>query len=390
MRVLYANHTSRVSGGERWLLDLLASLPADVSPLVVCPTGPLADAVIALGIPVTSVAEADASLRLHPWHSARGIAHILAAGIAIRRLARDAGADLIHANSIRAGLMAAVSTRLGGPPVIVSIQDCLPRTRFANLVRNILRSEAAVVIANSHYTAANFAGSKRSTTPVTIYNPVDLTRFNPQLISRSEARARLRLRDSTPVLGVIAQITPWKGQDDAIRCAALLGDTWPDLRLLLVGEAKFNSRATRYANGAYAMSLRQMVGELKLDDRVDFLGEREDIPQILRALDVLLVPSWEEPFGRTVIEAMAMETPVVATDVGGPAEVITDGVDGLLLPPREPQRWARVIGEMLADPERRAQIGRCGRRTVTLSFSREAHVARVLETYQGLLGFQPN
>jgi glycosyltransferase involved in cell wall biosynthesis len=285
--------------------------------------------------------------------------------------------------------MAVVSARLGGPPVIVSIQDCLPRTRLANLVRRILLSEASVLIANSNYTAASFA-RPGSIAPLTIYNPIDLNRFNPQLINRADARTKLALKESTPVLGVIAQITPWKGQDDAIRCAALLRDAWPDLRLLLVGEAKFTSKATRYNNLAYATSLRQLVGEMNLNGAVEFLGEREDVPQILRALDILLVPSWAEPFGRTVIEAMAMETPVVATNVGGPSEVITDGVDGLLLPPRNPRQWADAIAKLLAEPLRRAEVGRRGRDTVIRSFGREAHVASVLETYQRLLQSQAN
>jgi len=390
VRVLYANHTSRISGGERALLDLLAGLPGSVRALVACPRGPLAQAVGALGIPVAAVAEADASLRLDPWHTPRGIAQLLRAGLALRRLSRRYGAQLIHANSIRTGLMAVVSARLGGPPVVVNLHDCLPPTRITNMVKHILSSDASVLIANSHYTAASFASPTSSTTPVTIYNPFDLGRFNPGLVDRNEARTKLGMRTTTLALGVIAQITPWKGQADAIRCAALLRQTSPDLRLLLVGDVKFSSKATRYDNRAYARSLRALVEDLNLQDTVQFLGEREDVPQVMRALDIVLVPSWEEPFGRTVIEAMAMETPVVATEVGGPSEVITNGVDGVLLPPQQPQRWAAAVGDLLANPSRRAEMGRRGRATVAKSFSREAHVARVLDAYQGLLSFHLN
>jgi glycosyltransferase involved in cell wall biosynthesis len=253
-----------------------------------------------------------------------------------------------------------------------------------------LLSDASALIANSNYTGANFAGPYRSIAPVTIYNPIDLGRFDPQTISRAHSRTILGLPPAAPILGLIAQITPWKGHDDAIRTAALLRQTWPDLRLLLVGDVKFASKVTRFDNRAYARSLRALVDELHLQSTVQFLGQREDVPQILRAIDLLLVPSWEEPFGRTVIEAMAMETPVIATDVGGPSEVITDGVDGLLLKPREPQRWAAVIGGLLANPARRTEIGRRGRRTVVNTFSREAHVANVLDAYQRLLSFELN
>jgi glycosyltransferase involved in cell wall biosynthesis len=225
---------------------------------------------------------------------------------------------------------------------------------------------------------------------MTIYNPIDLRRFDPRVISRAQARTRLGLDGTAPALGVIAQITPWKGQDDAIRCAALLREEWPHLRLFLVGDVKFASPASRHNNWAYAHRLRAFVDELNLKQTVQFLGERQDVAHIMRGLDLLLVPSWEEPFGRTVIEAMAMETTVVATNVGGPSEVITNGVDGVLLPPRQPQRWAAAIGGLLLDRERRTAMGRRGRRTVIQSFSREAHVASVLQTYHRLLPPQPN
>jgi L-malate glycosyltransferase len=389
MRVLYLNHTGLVSGGERSLLDMLAGLPEGVSPLVACPRGPLGNAAGNLGIPVFSVAETAASLRLHPWHSLQGVAQILSAGISVRRLVRREGVDLIHANSIRAGLMAVVSARLGGPPVVVHIRECLPRTRVANVVRRTLLHEAAVLISNSNYTAANFSYPNNSTVPLTIYNPIDLHRFNPQLISPTQARARLGLGESTPVIGVIAQITPWKGQDDAIRCAAFLRPAWPDLRLLIVGKVTFDSRATRYDNVAYASSLRRLIDELNLGDRVQFLGEREDVPQVMRALDILLIPSWEEPFGRVVIEAMAMETAIVATARGGPAEVIADGVQGRLLPPRQPKRWADVVGQLLADPVRRGEMVRRSRKVAT-SFGLDVHVGAVVEVYRRLLGPQVN
>jgi glycosyltransferase involved in cell wall biosynthesis len=390
VRVLFANHTSQISGGEWALLDLLAGLPANVYPIVACPRGPLADAVGTLGIPVATVVGTDVSLRLHPLHTPRGVAHVLLTGVALKRLAKRTAAHLIHANSIRTGLMAAVSARLGGPPVIVNVQDCLPRTPMANLVRRILLRDAAVLIANSNYTAANFVGLKQSTAPVTIYNPIDFGRFDPQRISRADARMSLGLPETPPVLGLIGQITPWKGQDDAIRCVARLREKRPNLRLLLVGDAKFTSRATRYDNRGYARSLRQLADELGVEDIVQFLGERRDIPRILRALDLLLVPSWEEPLGRTVIEAMAMETPVLATNVGGPAEIITDGVDGMLLPPRRPAEWARAIDELLENPAGLAVIGRGGRRAVMYRFTRQAHVDRVVETYESLLSLQSN
>jgi glycosyltransferase involved in cell wall biosynthesis len=247
-----------------------------------------------------------------------------------------------------------------------------------------------MLIANSRYTTARFTQGYRPDKVDIVHNPVDLTRFSPDRISRAEGRVRLGLEADGPVLGVIGQLTPWKGQDDAMRCLTLLRPRWPTARLLVVGSAVFTSKATRYDNLRYVRALNSLAVDLGLNGSLRFLGEREDVPAILRAVDILLVPSWEEPFGRSVIEAMAMAVPVVATDVGGPAEIITHGVDGMLLPPRQPARWARTIDELLSQPRRLAEMGCASRRTAVERFTVGAHVARVLSVYRRVLGSQPN
>lgn len=386
MRVLYANHTSQIGGAERSLLDLLGGLPAEVSPTVACPAGRLIRAVDDLGLPVMPIPEIDASLRIHPWHTTRAVAQLARAAVRLRVIARRASAQLIHANTIRAGLPAILATKLGGPPVVVHLRDCLPASsRAARLTRRVLMSGASMLIANSRYTAANFALGTAVSRMITIYNPVNRERFSRGRIARSEARERLGLRDTRPVLGVIAQIAPWKAQADALRCLAALRSGWPNACLLLVGDTVFTSRATRYDNRIYGDSLRRLASDLCLDGSLRFLGEREDIPEILAALDLLLVPSWEEPFGRSVIEAMAMAVPVVATNVGGPLEIITDGVDGILLPPRQPERWAAVVDDLVRQPARLHALGQQARRTAIARFGLDQHVQAVVRTYRKLL-----
>jgi glycosyltransferase involved in cell wall biosynthesis len=214
---------------------------------------------------------------------------------------------------------------------------------------------------------------------------VDLDRFNPGLLTREEARTRLDLPQDAQVLAVVAQLTPWKGQDLAVRLLARLRERFPAVRLLLVGTAKFVSEATRYDNIAYERALRELIASLGLEEQVAFLGERPDVPEILRAVDALLVPSWEEPFGRTVVEAMAMEVPVLATDIGGPAETVRDGVDGFLLPPREPERWVEPAGRLLASADMRARMGASGRVRAAERFSGDVLAGELLERYREVL-----
>jgi len=125
---------------------------------------------------------------------------------------------------------------------------------------------------------------------------------------------------------------------------------------------------------------------LGVDNRVDLLGEREDVAAVMQSADVLLVPSWEEPFGRVVVEGMAMETPVVATAVGGPPEILRGGKGGYVLPPRQPELWAEEVDRLLADPARCLTLGRGGRARAVEGFGVEGHVEPVLAVYEGIAG----
>jgi L-malate glycosyltransferase len=386
MRVLVVDHTSLLSGGGRSLLELLAALPEDVEATLACPPGALADAAAAGGTPLLPLRGTHGSFRLHPVHSTRAVADIVAMGVAVARHARRIQADLLHANSIRAGLVTAVARRLGAPPAVVHLRDVLPPGRTSAAVRRTVTRNAAALIAISRHVAQSFADTEGAGPVVhVVYNAVDLERFDPAALSREEARARLGLPQDGPVLSVVAQITRWKGQRDAIEAFAHVQGVLPDAHLLIAGEAKFVSSATRFDNAGYEAELRHRVAELGLEGKVRFLGETDEVPAVLRASNAMLLPSWEEPFGRTVAEAMAIGTPVLATSVGGPAEIVEHEVDGLLLEPRNPELWARELLALLADPARRERMAARARARAVARFGRDAHAAAVTAIYRGVI-----
>ncbi|MEA2171121.1 MAG: hypothetical protein QOF76_4421 [Solirubrobacteraceae bacterium] len=386
LRVLYVNHTAQVSGGERSLLELLAGLDGRVEPVVASPPGELAEAVRALDVAHVPVPGTAGSLKLHPVHTPRTLAELAAAARAVRRLARDVGADLVHANSIRAGLVAGVASGTGGAPAVVHVRDVLPDGPVTAATRAVIGATAAAIVGNSEYTLRRFAGSRIRARVAVAHSPVDLVGLQAAAaLPAQQARQRIGLDPGEgPVLGVVAQLTPWKAQDDAVRIAAGLRATHPGVRLVLVGSAKFVARATRHDNDAFVEGLERLIDELGMRDRVHLLGERRDVPQALRALDLLLLPSWEEPFGRVVVEALAVGVPVAATTAGGPPEIIRDGTEGLLLPPREPGVWVRALAPVLADRDRLAAMGDAGRRRAQ-DFGRDAHVQRLLAVYADVL-----
>jgi L-malate glycosyltransferase len=370
VRVLYVSHTSVVGGAEWSLLELMGGMRDRVEVALACPAGELASLAAAQDIQTFPIRPVALGFRVDAVATAGGVLGAVGAAIDIARVAVRSGADLVHANSVRAGI-AAIAARAGGaPPPLVHVRDALPRTALGRISAAMVRRGALLVLANSHFTASHLYANGSRTVRV-VYNGVDVERYAAVAVDGGTVRRALGLKAESAVMGVIAQLTPWKGQDDAIRTLALVRKRRPDAQLVLVGEAKFRDRSTSYDNVSYEASLRRLADSLDVADAVTFLGERRDVPELLRALDVLLVPSRYEPFGRSVVEAMAAGTPVIATRVGGPSEVIADGKSGVLLPPSSPAPWAEAVLQLLEDDGRRTRIAAEAERAVRARFGRQ-------------------
>jgi glycosyltransferase involved in cell wall biosynthesis len=380
------NHTSEVGGAEHSLLDLLRSLSSEIGVGLACPPGDLFSRSLRAGIPTAGLSGVEGGPRIGLSSGVAAI-QVLADAARVRRLSQAGGFDLIHANSLRAGLVSCQARLLGAAPIVAHIRDCLPRDEpTTRIARAFLARLARGLIFNSCHTEARFLeGSSPSwrTARYVVYSGVSAEKFAPRHRS-TLLRRELGFSTSDSVIGVVAQMTPWKGQDDAVRILDELRNRGRDAKLLLVGSPKFVKPNGRYDHAQYFADLRTQVRTLGLSDRVEFLGERDDIPSILECLDVLLVPSWEEPFGRVVVEAMMMEKPVIATNAGGPAEVITDGVDGLLLPPRVPPLWADALHRLLSERDRMREMGRRGRINSMKRFDSGRQASKLLAAYKDM------
>ena len=173
MRVLYVSHTAEISGGERSLLDLLAGLPATVQTRVATPRGDFKHAVDQLGIGTTPIAGTAGSLRVHPLHTLRAAAEMLVSAAQVRRAAHGHRAELVHANSIRAGIILSLS-RAPRVAKVVHVRDCLPPGTLASAAMRLIAASARVIVANSHYTARSVRALAPSARVEVVYNAVDL------------------------------------------------------------------------------------------------------------------------------------------------------------------------------------------------------------------------
>jgi glycosyltransferase involved in cell wall biosynthesis len=272
---------------------------------------------------------------------------------------------------------------MAGPAVVVHVHDVLPSGRVSRLVRLILMRRAAALVAVSEFTRDAFVdGLAPSRTPFpVIHNPLDVEGLIAQAPERAPAREKLGLPALAPVLGIVGQITPWKGHDTAIMAMPRVLEVFPDAQLLIVGEPRFVDPSTRYDNRAYGARLEAMVEELGVSHAVRFLGHRDDVPAIMRALDLLLLPSSVEPLARVALEAMVLGTPVLATVVGGLPEVIEDGRTGCLAPPGDVAAWAERIVELLQNRSRLTEIGVEAHNAIVGRVASERYVEQMSSLY---------
>jgi len=206
-----------------------------------------------------------------------------------------------------------------------------------------------------------------------VYNGIDLEPFR-NLPNRSAARATLELAADVPVIGTVGRLTRQKGHLYLIEAAARLLPRWPKLRIVIVGGPGHPSESCQE-------QVIAAVEKAGLQECVLFTGMRNDVPDILPALDVFVFPSEFEGFGLAAVEAMAAGLPVVASGVDGLKEVVANQVTGLLVPPKDSAALAQAIAQILKSPQTGAQMGAAGRRRARECFSAEGMTEHLESLY---------
>lgn len=382
-RVMFVSHSPAISGGERSMLELIDGLSSEFDCCVATPPSPLVEQLADRKVPAFELAPVDLSFRLHPIWTPLGLSWVPRTAVRLRALSRRHRVDLIHANTSRAALPAILAGVGRGAPAVVShIRDGVPQGPLGRAVLGSIESLSDAVIANSRFIRAQLPRAPGK--GHVVYNSVDADRFDPDRLEGSRVRRELGL-GSDPIVVIVGHFYPHKAQDDAIRILAGLKSAHPDVRLMLVGSAKFTDRGTRYDAGSFYREIERLTLELGVEEDVVFAGERNDMPDVLAAADLLIAPSWYEPFGRCIVEAMAMGLPTVVTSEGGSAEIVRDGVDGFVRRPRDIGDWVEAVGRILANPGLAASMGESGRDRVRRSFRPESTVAAVRDVYTQLL-----
>jgi len=352
-----------VEGGiKQHLLTVLAGLDRSrFNPVLICSPGSLAEEAMKLECQVISLG---LSGPVHPIKD-------LAAALQMRRILRRLRPDILHLHSAKAGLVGRLAL-LGfrGPAVLLTVHSFVFDERVGARMRALTsRVERFLLRVTDRILAVSRALKNELVIDMglpadritVLYNGIDFAAMPP--VQRQAGTGYH--------VGAVARLAPQKGIDDFLRAAAIVRRRFPAARFTIAGD------------GPLRGELEALAADLEIADAVAFLGFRHDISALLAQFDVFALTSTREAFGITVVEALARETPVVATNVGGVPEII-DETTGLLATPHDPDDIAAKICQLLADPQLARRLASAGSSAVRERFGNDRMLAQLQALYTDL------
>jgi len=347
--ILFHAYSGALGGSEKILLDILRRLRRPA--LLACPPGQLADAAEGDGVTVFRVAERPLEAR-GGMRPATALTNLLAHGREIARLTDDVQPALVVSWGMRSVIASTTAMRRRRVPIVGEHVDLLPRGRQGSIARRALLACDRVVCLSAAI-ARDLDPAWHATGRITVVHPgVELA---PPLARPPQKSIRLLS---------LAALEPWKGQDLALEAVAPLRN----IHITLAGNTISGAETD------YLSSLRARTSEPDLDGRVSFPGW-VDSNAALDDADILVHTAPDEPFGRALIDAMAMGRPVIAFDSAGPSEIITPDC-GRLIPKGDISSMTKAIAELAGDPLLRDAMGAAGRRRIASQFDAATQALR--------------
>ncbi len=298
----------------------------------------------------------------------------LSAAWRLARVIKRLTPDIVHAHDphavAMAGLALSMSTQSVKPPLVASRrvdfhlrQSAMSRWKYRQVDRFICASEAIrrMLVADGVPDAKT----------VTVHEGIDVGRG--QAAPPAKLHEELFLPHGAPIVGNVAALVPHKGQRHLVEAAALVVRQVPDARFVIAGE------------GELRPSLERAIKDRRLEKHVLLAGFRPDVLSLHKAFDIFVMSSVTEGLGTSLLDAMAAGKPIVATSTGGIPEVVADGVNGYLVPPRDHEAMASAIVRVLRDAELRRRLGLAGLTRVREQFSAERMVERTVSEYERLV-----
>ncbi len=369
-KISYLIRNSNIGGAQISLQTLVADLKgSDFEPVVVVgQNGPLCQRLEKMNIKFYVYPLENIHLG-NPFPFVRTIRFL-------RHIIKHEGIRLIHTNSHVDNQYGVIAAKLERIPHLLHVrgfsQNQYTWKNFYNL--------GTMAICNSEYTRnqfVNFSGFKKRVEVV--YNGVDVALFRKELPKRLAMRKHFGLKDDDFVMGMAGRLTEEKGQLSLLKVLLPMLKNNPNYKILIAGDAKLHPGTN------YPEQIISFVKKNELETNVIMAGFIEDMTKFYNMLDLFLLPSYREPFGRVLIEAMATKIPVIASSVGGVLEVVDHEKTGYLLDPDAADGWCGYINKLVHDESLRIQLGKSGRRKVLEKFTSEHVTSKVVSIYRELI-----
>jgi sugar transferase (PEP-CTERM/EpsH1 system associated) len=284
--------------------------------------------------------------------------------------------DVMHSHEFATNVYASFLSRVTGIPVVTTVHGKNyygEKWRRRMAYRFVARQSLMVAVSHDlkRFLAHQVAIPQDSIRVV--HNGIDLSRYAVQGKNHRSVRDELGISADQRVIGTVGNLFTVKGQTYLLRACQTVARAFPDFALLVAGE------------GEQLGKLEKEASDLGIAGNVKFLGFREDVPSLLQAMDIFVLPSLSEGLPLSILEALSLQKPVVATNVGGIPEIVEDGVTGYLVPPRDPEALADKILLLLQHPQTAANMGQAGRKKVEEDYGLDKMVREYQFLYEEAL-----
>ncbi len=364
INVLYIGSDMYLAGAQSVVLNLIKNLDKERFKVSMCALqgGILFEETKKLGIEVEL-------LRSKPIFDIKAV-------IRLTKLMKKQKIDIVHCHGFDSAYYGVLAAKLARIPVcIVTMHG----RYWSEKKRRILVSKVTVKLADTVIAISNDLRKMLLRTlklpdekVITIYNGIGLRKFGIEENGRQKKR-ELGIGFNVPVIGIIANLRVVKGHIYFLKAASKVLKIFPDAKFILVGSGKLRK------------DLENLTRQLGIAKNILFLGQRRDIPSILNMLDVFALSSLSEEISLAILEAMAMRKPVVATNVGGNPEIITNSINGLLVPSKDEDALAQAIIKLLQNKELAMKIAQAAYETVREKFSLEVMMKKTENLYKELI-----
>ena len=378
-KILYVIDNMQYGGGERAFGQLISLLSKDKYEIdVACkPGGVFEEKIISSG---ASLRPVDMGSRYSP----KAILQLFS-------IMKKRSIDIVHSQGGRADFFTRVAAKLAGVPIIVSTiampvegfdVNPLRKSVYAAFDRFSERFVDKFIVVSKALEHALIEKHRINKEKVVLVpNGIEVEEYRPEERGVEHGaggkghgvREEFGLGNKIPLVGAIGRLVWQKGFEYLIKAIPSVAEKFPEAKILIVGEGELEAK------------LKAESEKLKVRDKIIFTGFRQDIKEILSAIDILAMPSLLEGMPFVILEAMAMAKPIVATDIESITEILDNGKTGILVPPKDPDALSRAIISLLTDGDKARQMGFEARMTVEEKFRVEVIVDRVEKVYQELL-----